>query len=189
MPSNSGRSSPRTALQVARVCYSGVGGEPVEVVVICTGQCQGVTAVRSVWLNYTLSFLHPDQFKARVFENRVLRRIFGPKREKVPREWGRLHNEELNDLNSTNVIWLIKSSRMRWVGHIAHMWERKVAYRVLVGNPEGKRTLGRPRHRWEDNIKMDLQEVGCGGMDWIDLVQNRNRWWALVNAVMNLQVP
>jgi len=78
---------------------------------------------------------------------------------------------------------------MRWAGHVAHMGERRGIYRVLVGKPEGKTPLGRTRHRWEDNIKMDLQEVGCGGMDWIKLAQDRDRWRALVNAVMNLQVP
>jgi hypothetical protein len=78
---------------------------------------------------------------------------------------------------------------MRWVGHIAQMGEQRGVYRVLVGKPEGKRPLGRPRHRWEDNIKIDLQEVGCGGMDWIGLAQDRDKWRALVNAVKNLQVP
>jgi len=78
---------------------------------------------------------------------------------------------------------------MRWAGHIAHVGEGRGVYRVLVEKPEGKRPLGRPRHRWEDNIEMDLQEVGCVGMDWIDLVQDRDRWGTLVNAVMNLRVP
>ena len=79
--------------------------------------------------------------------------------------------------------------KMRWVGHVARMGERRGVYRVLVGKHEGKRPLGRPRRRWEDNIKMDLQEVGCGGMDWIDLAQDRYRWRAVVNSVMNLRVP
>ena len=78
---------------------------------------------------------------------------------------------------------------MRWAGHVARMGERRGVSRVLVGKPEGKRTLGTPSSRWEDNIKMDPQEVECGGMEWIDLAQDTGRWWALVNAVMNLRVP
>ena len=125
-----------------------------------------------------------------MFENRVLRRIFRPKRDEVTREWIKLHNEELNDLYcSPNVVQGIKSRRMRWVGHVARMGERRDVYRVLVGNPEGKRPFGSPRRRWEDNSKMDLQEVRCGGMDWIELAEYRGRWRALVNAVMNLRVP
>ena len=85
-------------------------------------------------------------------------------------EWRKLHNEELDDLYcSPNAVQEIKSRSMRWVGHVACVGERSGIYRVLVGKPEGKRPLGRRRHRWEDNIKMDLQEVGCGGMDWIKL--------------------
>ena len=78
---------------------------------------------------------------------------------------------------------------MKWAGHVERMGEGRGVYRVLVGKPEGKRSIGRPRHMWEDNIKTDLQEVGCGGMDWIELAQERDRWRALVNAVMNLRVP
>jgi hypothetical protein len=100
-----------------------------------------------------------------VFENRVLRNIFGYKRDEVTGEWRRLHHEELTDLYSLpNIIQVIKLRRMRWVGHVAFMGERRGAYRLFVGKPEGKRPLGRPRHRWEDNIKMGLQETGCGGM-------------------------
>jgi len=105
-----------------------------------------------------------------VFENRVLRRIFGSKRDEVTGEWRKLHNEELNDLYcSPNIFRVIKSRKMRYTGHVARMGERRGVDRVLVGKPEGKRTLGRPRSRWEDNIKMDLQVVGCVGMDWIEL--------------------
>ena len=100
----------------------------------------------------------------------------------------KLH-EELNDLYcSPNIVRVIKSRRMRWAGHVARMGEGRGVCRVLVRKHEGKRPFGRPRHRWEDNIKMDLQEVGCGGMDWIDLAQDRDSWWALVTAVMNLRV-
>jgi hypothetical protein len=104
---------------------------------------------------------HTDRgTRLRVFENRVLRRIVGPKSQEVTGKWRRLHNEEFNDLcSSPNTIQMIKSRRMRWAGHVTHMGERKAAYRVLVGKPEGKRPPGRPKHRWEDNIKMDLQEV------------------------------
>jgi len=120
----------------------------------------------------------------------MLRRIFGLKRDDVTGEWRKLHNEELNNLySSPNTLRVIKSRRMRWAGHVACMGERRGMYRVLVAKPEGKRTLGRPRRRWEDNIKMNLQEVGCGGMDWIELAEDRDRWRALVNAVMNLRVP
>jgi hypothetical protein len=123
-----------------------------------------------------------------VFENRVLRRIFGPKRVEVTGEWRRLHNEELNGLYSSPNIRVIKLRTMRWTGHVAHISEGRGAYRILVGRREGRRPLGRPRRRWEDNVKMDLQ-VGWGGMDWIDMAQDRDRWRALVNAVMNLRVP
>jgi len=117
-----------------------------------------------------------EERKLRVFENRVLRRIFGPKRDKVTGEWRRLHNEELNDLySSPNIARVIKSRGMRWTGYVARMGEERVVYRVLVGKPEGRRLLGKPRRRWVDNIRMDLQEVGCGYMDWIGLAQDRDR--------------
>ena len=125
-----------------------------------------------------------------MFENRVLRVIFGSKRDEVTGEWRKLHNEELNDMYcSPNIIRVIKARRIRWAGHVARMGERSGVRRVLVGRPESKRPLGRPRRRWNNNIKMDLQEVGCGGMDWIDLTQDKGRWRALVKAVMNLRVP
>jgi len=99
-----------------------------------------------------------------VFENRVLRGIFGRKRDEVTGELRKLHNEELNDLYcSPNNVRVIKSRRIRWVGHVARMGERRCVCRVVVGKPEGKRPLGRLRRRWEENIKIDLQEVGCGG--------------------------
>jgi hypothetical protein len=104
-----------------------------------------------------------EECRLRVFENRVLRRIFGPKRDEVTGEWRRLHNKELYALySSLNIIQVIKSRRLRWAGHVARMEERRGAYRALVGKPEGRRPLGRPRRRWEDNIKMDLREVGWG---------------------------
>ena len=120
----------------------------------------------------------------------VLRRIFGPRRDEVTGEWRRLHNEELNDLYcSPNIVRVIKSTRMRWAGHVARMGEERVVYRVLVRKPEGRRPLGRPRRRWVNNIRTDLQEVRCGYMDWIGLAQDRDRWRRLVSAVMNLGVP
>ena len=131
-----------------------------------------------------------EERKLRVFENMVLRRIYGPRRDMVTGEWRRLHNEELSGLySSPNIVRVIKSRRMRLAGHVARMGEERRAYRVLVGKPEGKRPLGRSRPRWVDNIRMDLQEVGCGYVDWIGLAQDRDRWRTLVSAVMNHRVP
>jgi hypothetical protein len=124
-----------------------------------------------------------------MFENMVLRRIFGPKRDEVTGDWRKLHNKELHDLYSSPSIIRIKSRKMRWASHVARMGEKRNAYRLLVGKPEGKRPLGRPRSRWVDNIKMDLGEVGWSDVDWIGLAKDRNRWRALVNSVLNLQVP
>jgi hypothetical protein len=124
-----------------------------------------------------------------VFENRVLRRIFGPKRDEVTGEWRKLHNWELHNLySSPDIIRQIISRRMRWMGHVACMGEGRNVYRVLEGKPEGKRPLVRQRHRWENGIKMYLREIGWGGVEWIHLAQDRDCWLALVNAVMNLQV-
>ena len=109
---------------------------------------------------------------------------------RVRGEWRKLHKVELTDLNcSANTVQVIQSKRMRWAGHVARMGEGRGVHRVLVGKAEGKKLLGRPRCRWGDNIEMDLQEVGCGGMDWIELAKDRGRWQAFMNAVMNLWVP
>ena len=131
----------------------------------------------------TWSLTLREERKLRVFENMVLR-------DEVTGEWRRLHNEELNDFYSPpNNVRVIKSSRMRWDGHVSRICEDRGAYRVLVGRPEGKRPLGRPRRKWVDNIRMDLQEVGCGFMNWIGLAQDRDGWRSLMSAVMNLRVP
>ncbi|KAJ4427358.1 hypothetical protein ANN_24978 [Periplaneta americana] len=131
-----------------------------------------------------------EEHRLRVFENKVLRKIIGTKRDEATGEWRKLHNTELHALySSPNIIRNLKSRRLRWAGHVARMGESRNAYRVLVGRPEGKRPLGRPRRRWEDNIKMDLREVGCDDRDWINLAQDRNRWRAYVRAAMNLRVP
>ena len=131
-----------------------------------------------------------EEQRLRVFENKVLRKIFGAKRDEVTGEWRKLHNTELHALySSPDIIRNIKSRRLRWAGHVARMGESRNAYRVLVGRPEGKRPLGRPRRRWEDNIKMDLREVGYDDRDWINLAQDRDQWRAYVRAAMNLRVP
>jgi len=127
--------------------------------------------------------------KLKVFENMVLR-IFGPRRDEVTREWRRLHNEDVNNLySSPNILRVIKSRRMRWAGHVARMGEEKSVYRILVEKPGGKSSLGIPRRRWVNSIRMDLQEVGCGYMDWIGLAQDRDSWMALLSVIMNLRVP
>jgi hypothetical protein len=138
----------------------------------------------------TWSLTLREEHRLRVFKNKVLRRIFGPKRNEVTGGWRKLHSEELHDLySSPSIIRIIKSWRMRLAGHVARMREKRNAYRLLVGKPEGKRPLGRPRHRWVDNIKIDLLEIGLGSVDWIGLAQDRNKWRPLVNVVMNLRVP
>jgi len=125
----------------------------------------------------------------RVFENWVLRKTFGLKRNEVTGEWRKLHIKELNDLYCPpNIVRAIKSRRTRWAGHVAHMGQSRGVYRALVGKPDGKRPLGRPRPRWEGNIKIDLQELECRGMEWIELAEESDRWRTLVSAVMKLRV-
>ena len=129
-----------------------------------------------------------EERRLRVFESRVLRRIFGHKRDDVKREWRNLHNEELNGLYfSSNIILVMKSRVLMWAVCVARMGERRI--QGFGGETWWNRPLGRPRRGWEDNIKRYLQEMGCGGMEWIELAQDWDRWRALVNAVMNLRVP
>jgi hypothetical protein len=130
-----------------------------------------------------------EKHRLRVYENTELRRIFRPRREEDG-SWRKLHNDELHNLySSPNIVRVIKSRRMRWAGHVARMGEGRSVYRVLVRRPEGKRPLGRPRRRWEDNIKMDLKETRIDGANWIQLARDTVRWLAFVNTVMNLRVP
>jgi hypothetical protein len=129
------------------------------------------------------------EHRLRVFENRVLRRIFGPK-WKEDGSWRKLHNDELHNLySSPKIVRVIKSRRMRWAAHVARTGEGSSVYRVLVGRPEYKITLGGPMRRREDNINMDLREIGIDGANWIRLAQDRVRWRAFMNTVMNLWVP
>jgi hypothetical protein len=124
-----------------------------------------------------------------VFENRLLRRIFGTKGDGVTRGWRKLHNEELHNLYSApSIIIIIKSRRMKWAGHVARMGKNRNVYTLLVGKPEGKTPLGRPRRRWIDIIKLELLEIGLNVVGWIGLAHDRCSWKALVNSVMNLRV-
>jgi hypothetical protein len=123
-------------------------------------------------------------------ENRALRRIFGPQMDQVTEEWRKLHNEELRDMySSRSVIRVIKSRRMRWAGHLQECGEKRNAYRLMVGKPEGKRPIGRPRRKWVDYIEMDLREIECGVVDCIGVVQDRDKWRVPVNAVMKVRGP
>ena len=141
----------------------------------CSAVSQPTASQRSPWI--TLIYLNI------IF-------LFWPKRGELRGEWRKLHYEELRNLYSLpNIVQVVKSIRMRWAGHVARMGEKRGVHRILVWQPEGKSPLGRHRCRWEDNIKMDLQEVGGGCGDWRVLAQDRDRWRALVSTVMNLRVP
>jgi hypothetical protein len=138
----------------------------------------------------TWSLTVREEYLLRVFENRVLRRIFGPKSDGVTGGWRKLHNEEVHNLySSPSIIRIIKWRRMRWAGHVARMGEKRNVYRLLVGKSQCRRPLGRPRRMWIDNIKMDLLEKGLNVVDRIGLAQARYRRRALVNSVLNLRVP
>jgi hypothetical protein len=131
-----------------------------------------------------------EKCRLRVFENRVLKKVFGPKRDEVTGECRKLHNEELNDLYTLpNIVWLVKSRRMRWTRHVARMGKDRGVHRMFMGKPEEKSPLGRQKGRWKDNIKIDLQEVGGSRGDWMELDQDRDRWRALVGTVRNFRVP
>jgi hypothetical protein len=137
----------------------------------------------------TMSLTLREEQRLRAFENRVLRKISGPKREENG-SWRKLHNDELLSLHSSpNIVRVNKSRRMRWTGHVACIGEGRGVYRIFVGRPEGKRPLGRHRHRWEDNSKMDLGETGIKGVNWIWLAQDRVQWRTFVNMITNLWVP
>jgi hypothetical protein len=130
-----------------------------------------------------------EEHRLKVSENRVLRKVFGPKREEEG-SWRQLHDDELHGLFfSPDIVRGIRSRRMRRAGHVAHMEDGRHVYTVLGGRPEGKRPLGRPRHSWEDNINMGLREIRIDGANWIQLAQDRVRWRAFVITVMNLGVP
>jgi hypothetical protein len=133
----------------------------------------------------TWSLTQRKEHRLRVFENRVLRGLFAPKRSEITGEWRKLHSGELHNLySSPDIIRQIKSRRMRWAGHVARVGEGRNLYRVLVGKLEGKRPLERPRRRWKNGLKMDLRDIGCGGVEWIHPAQDRDLMRALVNAVI-----
>jgi hypothetical protein len=137
----------------------------------------------------TWSLTNREEHRLRVFENRVLRGVFGPTRDEVTGEWRKLYNGELHNLySSPDIIRQSKSRRMRWAGHVARMGQGRNVCRLLMGKPEGKSPLGRPKRRWEYGIKMDLRKIGGGGVEWIHLAQDRDRWRAVANAVMKLRV-
>jgi len=130
-----------------------------------------------------------EEKRLRVFENKVLRKIFGPKRDEETGEWRRLHNTELKDLyGKPDIIRTIKSRRLRWAGHVARMGDERGVRKILEGKPEGKRPVGRSRMKWENNINHDLREVDYRGEDWKTLAQDRDVWRAYVRTAMNLRV-
>ncbi|KAJ4448100.1 hypothetical protein ANN_10112 [Periplaneta americana] len=151
---------------------------------------RGRSRPQNTWLQDINKALAKKGLQERDWEDRENWRkiIRTAKRDEVIEEWRKLHNTELHALpSSPDIIKNIKSRRLRWAGHVARMDESRNTYRVLVGRPEGKRPLGRPRRRWEDNIKMDLREVGYDDRDWINLAQDRDQWRAYVRAAMNLR--
>jgi hypothetical protein len=137
----------------------------------------------------TWSYTLREGHRVRIFENRVLRRIFGSKMDDVTGSWRKLDNEELHILYfSSSRIRMMKSRKMRWPERVARIWEKRNSYKILVGKREGKKPLRGLRRRLMDNVKMNLRDIGWGGMDWIDMVQDREQWRALVNTVMNVLV-
>jgi hypothetical protein len=137
----------------------------------------------------TRSLILREGKRLRLFANRVLGRIFGLKRDEVRGGWRKLHNKELHKLHSSpSIIKMIKSRRIRWTGHIARMGEKRTTYRLVVGKLEGKKPLGRPRRGWVDTTQMNLRDIGQGGLDYIDVAQDRDQWRDLVNTVMNVRV-
>ena len=139
-----------------------------------------------------LGLLSWEEQSLKVFGNKILRKIFETKRDEITGEWWKLHSAELHVLCSPpNIIRNHKSTRLRWAGHVARMEQFRNAYRILAGKPEGKTPLGRLKHWWEGNIrpKVDLREVGCDSVNWIDLTQDRDQWRAYVRVIMNLRVP
>ena len=137
----------------------------------------------------TWSLTLREEHRLRMLENKLLRKISGARRDKITWQWRTLHKAELHALHSTNIIRNLKSRRLRWTGQYSTYWAIQKCVSVLVGKPEGKRPFGRPRRRWEDNIKMDLWEVGCGSGDWIAPDEVWDQWWAYARSVMNLRVP